>query len=243
MAKRFTDTEKWKDPWFQDLPPQMKVFWFYLLDQCDMAGIWKVNLRLAEFQINTTGLESIVKEHFNGRIHVFDNGKKWFIKKFIEFQYGTLNPSVRPHQAVISTLQNHGLWEEYTKGIDTLKSTPQKRFVKPTLEEVEAYVKEKGYSINPQAFIDHYNSVGWVYGKSRHSIKDWKAAVRTWKAKDDESKAKARGQLPDRCPHCGSHDINFRMKKCDSCNRGLFDEVRPERDDKVAEKIAQSIND
>ena len=51
---------------------------------------------------------------------------------------------------------------------------------RPTLEEVEAYIKEKKSSVNPQAFFDYYTKIGWVYGKNKLPIKDWKACVRTW---------------------------------------------------------------
>ncbi len=54
----------------------------------------------------------------------------------------------------------------------------KKRFVKPTLEEVEAYIKEKGYNIDAEHFIDYYESKGWTVGKN--PMKDWKAAVRNW---------------------------------------------------------------
>lgn len=53
-----------------------------------------------------------------------------------------------------------------------------KRFVKPTLEEVEAYCIERNNSIDPQRFIDYYESNGWKVGKN--PMKDWKAAIRTW---------------------------------------------------------------
>ena len=53
-----------------------------------------------------------------------------------------------------------------------------KRFTPPTLEEVTAYCIERGNSIDPQHFIDHYTSNGWLVGKNK--MKDWKAAVRTW---------------------------------------------------------------
>lgn len=53
-----------------------------------------------------------------------------------------------------------------------------KKFVKPTLEEVEAYCIERGNSVDPQQFMNHYDSNGWKVG--RNSMKDWKAAVRTW---------------------------------------------------------------
>jgi len=52
------------------------------------------------------------------------------------------------------------------------------RFVKPSLDEVRAYCSERGNSVDPETFIDFYESKGWKVGNQ--SMKDWKAAVRTW---------------------------------------------------------------
>lgn len=52
------------------------------------------------------------------------------------------------------------------------------RFVKPTLEQVQSYISEKGYSIDANRFVDYYESVGWKVG--RNGMKDWRAALRTW---------------------------------------------------------------
>lgn len=51
-------------------------------------------------------------------------------------------------------------------------------FARPSLEEVSTYCKERGNSVDPQKWMDHYSSNGWKVG--RNSMKDWKAAVRTW---------------------------------------------------------------
>lgn len=53
-----------------------------------------------------------------------------------------------------------------------------KRFVPPTLEEVESYCKERNNGVNPRRWYDHYQAVGWKVG--RNPMKDWKAAVRKW---------------------------------------------------------------
>lgn len=55
----------------------------------------------------------------------------------------------------------------------------EKRFKKPTLEEVKQYCEERGNNINAEVFIDFYEANGWVQGKNK-PLKDWKAAVRTW---------------------------------------------------------------
>lgn len=57
-----------------------------------------------------------------------------------------------------------------------------KRFQKPTLCELDAYAVEIGFNtFDGHAFLDHYDMVGWVVGKNRLPMKDWKAAVRTWR--------------------------------------------------------------
>lgn len=50
------------------------------------------------------------------------------------------------------------------------------RFIPPTLEEVSAYVAERGSNVDPQGFIDFYAAKGWMIGKT--PMKDWKAACR-----------------------------------------------------------------
>jgi len=54
-----------------------------------------------------------------------------------------------------------------------------KRFIPPTLEQVEEYCNARKNSIEPEAFLSHYEAVGWVYGQDRKPVKDWKACVRT----------------------------------------------------------------
>lgn len=56
------------------------------------------------------------------------------------------------------------------------------RFIRPTVEEVRAYCTERGNGVDAEAFIDFYESKGWKIGSS--TMKDWRAAVRTWEKRD-----------------------------------------------------------
>lgn len=56
------------------------------------------------------------------------------------------------------------------------------RFVRPTVAEVAAYCTERGNRVNAEAFVNFYDSKGWKIGKE--SMKDWRAAVRTWEMRD-----------------------------------------------------------
>lgn len=61
-------------------------------------------------------------------------------------------------------------------------------FTPPTVIEVASYVREKGYHIDPQRFVDFYTSNGWMVGKNK--MKDWKACVRNWERSEKESPPK-----------------------------------------------------
>lgn len=60
--------------------------------------------------------------------------------------------------------------------------TRAKRFTPPTVDEVRDYCEARSNSVDPQRFVDYYSSNGWMVGKNK--MKDWKAAVRTWEAKE-----------------------------------------------------------
>lgn len=74
------------------------------------------------------------------------------------------------------------------KDINTRESKaakpPRPRFIKPKLEDIQAYCCEKGYGIDAEAFWDYYEANGWQVGRS--PMKDWKAAVRNWMRKEKE---------------------------------------------------------
>lgn len=56
------------------------------------------------------------------------------------------------------------------------------RFAPPTIQDVKAYCIERGNEVDPERFIDFYESKGWMVGKNK--MKDWKAAVRNWERKE-----------------------------------------------------------
>lgn len=59
-------------------------------------------------------------------------------------------------------------------------SKPKKtsKFIPPTLEEVQAYCKERGNNVDAEKFINHYGASNWYRGKTK--ITNWKACVITW---------------------------------------------------------------
>jgi hypothetical protein len=117
MAKRFTDSDKWVKPWFRKLTPAQKCFWFYLLDRCDFVGIWEVDFELAEIFIGTK-IDPAFLEPFEKQYTPIDDGKRWFISDFINFQYGELKANVSTHKNVILKLKRLGLYDTLMEGLD-----------------------------------------------------------------------------------------------------------------------------
>ncbi len=108
MPKRFRDTQIWRKKWIRELTPDLKLFWFYLLDNCDHAGIWEVDIDLAAFQIGVKLNEEEILNTFKNKIYPFKDGK-WFISKFVDYQYGELNENVNAHKSVIKILKKYKL--------------------------------------------------------------------------------------------------------------------------------------
>jgi hypothetical protein len=112
MAKRFTDSEKWKHQSFRDKCPKCKLFWIYLLDNCDYAGIWQVDFNLASFCIGESLNVEFIKQSLKDDVVVLDDGKRWFIPSFIRFQYGRqLSKKQQVHQRVIKEILDRELEE------------------------------------------------------------------------------------------------------------------------------------
>lgn len=82
----------------------------------------------------------------------------------------------------------------------------RKRFVKPTLEELTAYMAElelpPGF---PEKFLNHYDRNGWKVGKQKTPMVDWRAACRTWKDMEAEREAERSVQARN-----GIHDPKHR---------------------------------
>ena len=182
MAKRFTDTMKWNEDWFLELSTSNKLFWIYVCDNCDHAGIYKLNKRMFELligaKINTDDFLTTINAE-KDRIILLDNGK-WYITKFIEFQYGsTLNPNNRVHKSILKLLNDNNIKFEQQEVVklDQPKTTT---IINPkSIEEVKAYFQEKGSNKKEgEKFYYFYESKGWKVGKE--SMKNWKMAAKGW---------------------------------------------------------------
>ena len=86
-----------------------------------------------------------------------------------------------------TTKQDKDERQDQNKTFDSSPDKPTEARARPSsVDEVRAYCEERQNNIDPQRFMDFYESNGWVQGKGK-PIKDWKAAVRTWEQRDREA--------------------------------------------------------
>jgi len=116
MAKRFTDTEKWKKPFIRNLSAPYKLLWLYVCDDCDHAGIWQVDIDVARIRIGEQITEREALKFFGDKVIRIDEGNKWYIPSFIDFQYPSgLNPDNKAHGGIIKVLQKYNLIDDEFK--------------------------------------------------------------------------------------------------------------------------------
>ena len=184
--KRFTETEKWRDPWFRKLSAGAKLAFLYIIDNCDNAGVWTADKELADFSIGMEIPWMKVLEAFGERVSVLPSGD-WLIVRFVEFQFGKLSKDCKPHLQVIRLIEKHRVSKGYPKGFGTLedkeedkekdkkgdaRGKPESRF------EVDAYAAEIGMSkADVDSWFDHFEANGWKVG-GKAAMKDWQAALR-----------------------------------------------------------------
>lgn len=176
--KRFTETDKWLDPWFQELEPDAKLVWLYVLDRCDNAGVWEPNKRLANFtigrDIDWPAVESLFTN--SGRMAILADGK-WNITKFIAFQYGQLSEECPPHRQVLRLVEKHGLHADNGKGnervvkpFQTGKETPQDKDKEKDLVSVDRGVEKTPLQLRIESWFHRRETTAW----GKDELKAWK---------------------------------------------------------------------
>lgn len=106
--KRFTDAEKYNDPWFTDLSAKLKAVYLYMLDTCDCAGVWKSNFKMIkahwEISVNHDDMVGLLPkvERFNDECYIITN--------FIRFQYGdNMNQNSNITKGILKSIEYNGL--------------------------------------------------------------------------------------------------------------------------------------
>ena len=95
---------------------------------------------------------------------------------------GMIADDIICNQMIADVPENRESRIENTRNENREEKRASARFTPPSIEEVREYCDERGSGVDPQHFFDYYTANGWKVGKN--SMKDWKAAVRTWESKE-----------------------------------------------------------
>jgi len=123
-------------------------------------------------------------------------GKKWMKSRRHNSDSNAIT-SITNDNTVINAITNISDNVNVNDNVnDTLsKGGERKRFTVPTLDLVNEYCNERSNGIDPEAFINHYESKWWMIGKNK--MKDWKACVRTREQKRKETQKAQEPQTMD----------------------------------------------
>ena len=197
FTKKVTDDDN-----FMALSASAQALYLHLSMSADDDGFCnQISISMFKAHASIQDLEALLEKRY---IYQFDNGviviKHWRMANALRKDRYT--PTAFQEELAKLEIKENGSYTWLPNGCQMVaKCLPQDRldknsldkvnkksspFVPPTLEEVKAYCQERGNGVDPQKFIDFYESKGWMLGKNK--MKDWKASVRTWESRNKESK-------------------------------------------------------
>ena len=159
MAKRFTDTDKWRQPWFRKLSAEGKTFWQFLTENVDTAGFWEKDYELATFLCNFEVNDQTLPDINGDKERVIDHGKYLQIVGFTDFQYGELTDKCKPHRPIIALVEKYKK-KGYRKGFKTL-------------QEKEKDKEKDKKKIYPDDFVEFWKLYPKRVGK-QNALAQWK---------------------------------------------------------------------
>jgi hypothetical protein len=164
MAKRFIDTDLFRKPFMRSLEAPYKALWIYLLCECDHAGVWVVELDVAQIRMGLKLDPEKVLDKMGGSVVAIDGGSKWYLPDFVAFQYGTLNPANKVHGSVIERLSRYGIDPNDTSQNKPLASPFQGAKDKDKDKDISQEGKERAHEAEIEPTFKQWFD---LYAKSR----------------------------------------------------------------------------
>ena len=189
FAKSIIDSDA-----FLDMPMSTQALYFHLSMRADDDGFLNNPKRVQKMVgASDDDFKLLIAKNF---ILTFESGviviKHWKIHNYI--RNDRYKPTNYQEEKALLITKDNGAYSfgipndnqtvyqmdtQVRLGKDSIgKVNNIKRFVKPTIEEIQEYCNSRNNGINANAFYDFYESKDWYVGKNK--MKDWKACVRTW---------------------------------------------------------------
>lgn len=196
---RFSETNKWTDPWFRKLKASEKIVFLYIVDNCNNAGFYELDIDMMSFQIGLDNerIEGAIKGLSRGLIGA--NNIVW-AKNFLKHQKNwPINPDNNAHKQIINIFLEN---EKAFKGNKCFKEKlgAIKGLISPIgigkgigigkvkVEDVKSYFKENGF--NDELAIRFFNSYDSNHWKDSNGkpVKSWKMKAQSvWFKKENKT--------------------------------------------------------
>lgn len=211
MARRNLDSEFFKKPFIRSLSPDHKLFYLYVICDCNHAGIWIPDFEVASLYLGKKIDPVKTAEAFRDHMIIIDNGR-WFFPDIIKKQYpngfSSQNNAVQSARKILS---NYGLLDDDNQLITKNNSAPDQGLprgssahneiedeIEDEVEKKKTREKWKARPQNVKMVTDHFKELGVIDAEAKadeffnfykakgwkigkSAMKDWKACVKTWK--------------------------------------------------------------
>ena len=168
--KRFVDCDIWGKKWFRELPPKTKLFYFYMITKCDHAGMYDVDLELAAFQIGMPISSADINKVLKHIKIVKDD--KWWVKGFVDFQYGELKDTNNAHISVIKILNKYGILGA-DEGLTSSSQADQYKEKEKDKKKDKVKEKEKMDSSILEVSATHKKTIGYREVQFKNKVSEF----------------------------------------------------------------------
>lgn len=203
MAERRMFTKKvTDDDNFINLSSSSQALYLHLSMSADDDGFCnQVSVAMFKAHASVQDLQALLELRY---IYQFDNGviviKHWRMANALRKDRYT--PTAFQEEMKKLCIKDNGAYTWLPDGcqmvterlpqdrIEEVRVEKNKKFIPPTLEEVQEYCRTRGNKVNAEQFIDYYSARGWKLKSG--TMRDWRAAIRTWERNgyDDNPAAK-----------------------------------------------------
>lgn len=180
-----------------DLKDKAKLLYGEITALSDKYGYcYASNRYFAElYSVSQTTISLLIK-------NLIDNG---YIESEIEYKDGS-KEILNRYLKIIKGGYLRNLKEGYlkkVKGNNTSvnntsinKENIKRKFIKPTIEEIELYCKERNNNINAKKFYEYYEVNNWK-DKNGDQVKNWKQRIISWEGRNNKTQLKEDMELPE----------------------------------------------
>ena len=182
--------------WIWDEPEALK-FWMALL----LEANWKAKKTMFNGHLITVGRGQLIfgRIKYSAKLGITENKIRRYLKLLDEEQ---MIHQQKTNKYTVISIVNYDQYQDNNQQITTKPPTEHqqnttskqskqdiggktKKFIPPTVRQVQEYCDERANNINAELFVDHYTANGWYRGKNK--IKDWRGCVRTWEKRNKTS--------------------------------------------------------